>query len=367
MMKGAQGNCWRRKSVDVTKCSTGTKFDTWVMTSVAPPSPPPPPTPPMPSSEFPTTVPAFMKAFVEGLLSDSGADAHKCEGVAADFASAMETLGHTAVAATKAVAAAVEGAKEKCVPVAKDALKLAVSMLQDAFHPQRLAEHFQATRTDVLAEIGFALEALAKKDFKSSGNNAGKFTRRLIEGPQESQDASFLNSKAQTPETANTVASIAGYVVTYWAAAAMTQDSLASESPEEWGDFLEGLLEGLMSDGSDFSDCMATIPVVKQAVKTAKKGIGRQLAATAVAAKAAKRSCGILAGDAERLAKAAFYDLKHPDQVAQNFHDAQYGLLMDLGHGFVALAKNDYAQAGDLMGMAVRRLIEGRPTSTVVV
>merc|ERR1711988_412153 len=193
------------------------------------------------------------------------------------------------------------------------------------------------------AEIGFALEALAKKDFKSAGDNAGKFTRRLIEGPQDSQDAN-LYSEAQMTETANTVASIAGYVVTYWAAAAMTEDSLASESPEEWGDFLEGLLEGLMSDGSDFSDCMATIPVVKQAVETAKKGIGRQLAATAVAAKAAKQSCGILAGDAERLAKAAFYDMKHPDQGAQNFHDAQYGLLMDLGHGFVALAKNDYAQ-----------------------
>merc|ERR1711912_150218 len=114
-------------------------------------------------------------------------------GDAADFASAMETLGHTAAAATKkAVAAAVEGATEKCAPVAKDALKLAVSMLGDVFHPARLSEHFQATRTDVLAEIGFAFEALAKKDFKSAGDNAGKFTRRLIEGPQESQDANAL-------------------------------------------------------------------------------------------------------------------------------------------------------------------------------
>merc|ERR1719487_1170418 len=202
-------------------------------------------------------------------------------------------------------------------------------------------------------------------DFKSAGDNAGKFTRRLIEGPQESQDAnaeyaSFLKSKAQKPETANTVASIAGYVVTYWAAAAMTQDSFASESPEEWGDFLEGLLEGLMSDGSDFSHCTATIPVVKRAVETAKRRIGQQLAATAAAAKAAKQSCGVLAGDVERLAKAAFYDLKHPDQVVQNFHDAQYGLLMDLGQGFEALAKNDYAQAGDFIGMAVRRLTEGK-------
>jgi len=176
-----------------------------------------------------------------------------------------------------------------------------------------------------------------------------------------------LNSKAQTPETANTVASIAGYVVTYWGAATMTQSKLASESPEEWGDFLEGLLEGLMSDASDFSDCMATVPVVKQAVETAKTKMGQQRDATEAAAKVAKQSCGVLAGDMERLANAAFYDLLHPDQVVQNFHDVQYDLLTNVGLGFEALAKNDYAQAGDHMGMAVRRLIEGKLTAAVMV
>jgi hypothetical protein len=391
-----------------------------------------------------------MKAFVEGLISDNGTDAKKCEGDVATFASAMENLAHTAVGTVQAVAAAVEEAKEKCTPVAKDAAKFAVSALGDVFHPERIAKNFQATKSDVLTQIGSALEALAKKDFRGAGDNAGKFTRRLIEGAQDANSVSdsdaytrigdvncykdhgavdlekdagqpcgemslgeceqkcdelsgcqaitvsatsggkvlcyrrgainmgqcdqqaagydtLLNSNAQLPEASNTIASFAIYAVTYWGAASMTQENLGSSSPENWGDFLEGLLEGLMSDGTDFSDCQSAIPVVGQALKTAKEKVVKSLAATMAAIAAAKQSCGTVASEVEKLAKAAFYDLKHPDQVLQNFEDAQYDFLMDLGQAFVALAKNDFSTAGDLMGMAVRRIIEGEQATTVIV
>jgi hypothetical protein len=445
---GTRGNCWRRKDVDVSKCQTSTEFDTWTLNSLPPPAPPAP-APPLPSSHFPTTEPTFMKALVEGLLSDDGTDAKKCENDAEAFAAAMEHLAQTAVGSTKAVAAAVEEAKSRCTPVARDSLKLAVSALGDLFHPGRIPKNFQASRSDILTEIGSALEALAKKDFKGAGNNAGKFTRRLLEGPQDADSLTsnytkmgdlncyqdhgatdlekevgkscgemsisqceakcdeltgcqgittvatqhsgmvlcyrrgnitvgrcdhnavgydtFLNKDAQMPVASNAIASIASYVVTYWGAAALTQDNLASESPETWGEFLEGLLEGLMSDGSDFSDCASAIPVVGEAVKTAKEKIGKSLAAAGAAAKVAKQACGMLAGDVAKLAKAAFYDLEHPDQVVQNFQAVQYDVLMDLGQSFIALAKNDYSTAGDRMGMSLRRIIEGKQGAAVLV
>jgi len=293
---------------------------------------------------------------------------------------------------------------------------------------------------------------LAKKDFKSAGNNVGKMNRRIIEGPQEldiisapqssyttmrdlncytghgatdlekeagepcgemslseceqkcdeldacqgitvssksgsnkvlcyrrgsinvgqcDHDAqgytTLLNTKASLPEASNTVGSIVMYVVTYWSAAAMTQDNLASESPEDWGSFVEGLLEGLMSDGTDFSDCQAQIPDVFEAVKAAKQKVGSALAAAMTAAQIAKHSCGVVTGDVVRLAKAAFNDLKHPDQVMQNFQTAQYNILTYLGEAFIALAKDDYSTAGNDMGMAFRRVIEGKQTTTVIV
>jgi len=363
----------------------------------------------------------------------------------------MVNVAQTAVGSAKAVAAAVEEAKEACTPVAKDALKLAGSALGDLFHPGRIGKNYQGARKDVLTEIGTALECLAKKDFKGAGDNVGKFNRRIIEGPQELEFSSFtespyttmrdlncysshgatdlekeagmpcgemslgeceqkcdeldacqgitvsskpggmvlcyrrgsinvdqcdheaqgyttlLNTKANLPEASNTIGSIVMYVVTYWSAAAMTQENLASESPEDWGSFLEGLLEGLMSDGTDFSDCTAKIPDVFEAVKTAKQKVGAALAAAMTAAKVAKHSCGIVAGDVMKLAKAAFHDLLHPDQVLQNFQNAQYNILMEMGQAFIALANNDYSSAGDNMGMAFRRIIEGNETTTVIV
>jgi len=165
MVKGDSVNCWRRKTIDLSKCRQKTEFDTLVKDVPTPPSPPTP----APSGPFPTSVPAFMKAFVEGLLSDDGKDAKKCEHDVEAFASDMETLGRTSVGATKAVAAAIEEAKGTCSAVAKDALKLATSALNVVFHPGRIAKNYQDTRADVLSEIGSALEDLAKKDFKSAG------------------------------------------------------------------------------------------------------------------------------------------------------------------------------------------------------
>merc|ERR1719183_1728400 len=105
MMKGETGGCWRRKAIDLSKCQTKTKFDTWVKDTPAPSPPAPAPSPPVPAGAFPTTVPAFIKAFVEGVLSDGGSDAKQCEGDAASFASAMENLAEETVGSAKAVAA----------------------------------------------------------------------------------------------------------------------------------------------------------------------------------------------------------------------------------------------------------------------
>jgi len=448
----SKGNCWRRKHVTLSRCDKHTEYDTYVMDAPPAPTPPAPtppaPTPPGPSPPFAPTDPAFIRGFIEGLLSDNGTDAKHCESDVGSFGKAMVNLGETTAEALKAVASAVEIAREKCTPVAKDAAKLAINALGDFFHPGRIAKNYQATRTDVLEEIGYALEALANKDFKGAGNNVGKFNRRLIEGAQDSlaETSSYtlmgdlncytghgavdlespagqpcgemtlqeceakcdelddcqgittspadggkilcyrrgaivigkcdheamgystlLNIKAPLPTESDTVATVAIHAVTYWGFAAKSQTNLGSDSPLDWGSFLEGLLEGLMSDGTDFSDCTAQIPFVAQALKDAKTKVGNSLAATKAAAQAAVKSCGTVAADVGRLALAAFSDLRHPDQVVQHFTDSQYDILMDLGKAFEALAVNSYSSAGTLAGMAFRRIIEGKQASVIFV
>jgi hypothetical protein len=366
---GEAGTCFRRKDVKLSECAAQSpSYDTWVKDPTPGPSPPPPPTPPSPgppTNLFPGTDPAFIKAFVEGLVSDNGTDAKACEHDTAAFASSMVNLGKTAVEEVKAVSAVVEKAKETCTPVAEDAKKFVGCTLGDFFHPLRIGKNYQAKRTDILTEIGLALEALANKDFKGAGNNVGKFNRRLIEGPQTELPQS-LPMKDDMQES-DVIGTVVLYVATYWGFATQTQGSLATETPDDWGSFLEGLLEGLMSDGTDFSDCAATIPVVGQTLEVAKKKVGEALAATMTAAKIAKQSCGKVAGDVAKLAAAAFYDLKHPDEVLQNFQDAQYDILTDLGQAFISMAHNDNTAAGTEMGMAFHRIIEGEPAKTVLV
>jgi len=311
-----------------------------------------------------------MKAFVEGLLSDGGTDAKKCERNVRAFAVDMENLGKTSVGATKAVAAAIEAAKDSCTPVAGDALNLASSALNVLFHPGRIAKNYQDSRTEILSQIGAALEDLAKKDFKDAGKNVGMMNRRLIEGPVAAKALPILEHQVQVQDAsrvADTVASIAIYSTTYWGAAALTKENLASTSAENWGDFLEGLLEGLMSDGTDLSDCTVSVGAVGQAVHAAKEKIGISLSTTMAAAETAKKSCGTVAGDVGRLAVAAFNDLLHPDNVFKNFQDLKFDIEMDLGKAFESLAQSDYSASGNLMGMAIRRVIEGGGMQNTVV
>jgi len=358
-IKGNTVNCWRRKTIVLSECRQNTEYDTWVKDAPSPPSPSPTP----PSGPFPTNVPAFMKAFVEGLLSDHGTDAKKCESNVKEFAVDMENLALTSVGATKAIVAAIEAAKDTCTPVANDALLLATSALNVLFHPGRVAQNYKDSRTEILSQIGSALEDLAKKDFKGAGKNVGMMNRRLIEGPVAADVFRNVDQQVQgqddSNKTADTVASIAVYSTTYWGAAALTQDNLASTSAENWGDFLEGLLEGLMSDGTDLSDCTGSFALVGQAVKSAKEKIGMSLSTTMAAAATAKRSCATVAGDVGKLAVAAFNDLLHPDNVFKNFQDLKFDIEMDLGKAFESLARNDYSTSGNLMGMAIRRVIEG--------
>jgi len=176
----------------------------------------------------------------------------------------------------------------------------------------------------------------------------------------------FVNPAVQMTSTSSAVASVAVFAVVHWGAATMSQSGMQSASATNWGDFFDGVLEGLLSDGSDLGDCVAKISAVKEALQVAKEHIGKSLAATLTAAKVAKQSCGVVAKEAEKLALSAFNCIKHPDQVAQNFKDTQFDLLMELGGAFEALAGNDYTTAGTLMGMSIRRVFEGKQNTVIV-
>jgi len=133
-----------------------------------------------------------------------------------------------------------------------------------------------------------------------------------------------------------------------------------------WGDFLEGLLEGLMSDGTDLSDCVGKFSEVGQALEQAKEHVGKALADVKTAADIGMRSCGVVAGDTWKIAKAAFSDILHPDRVLQNVQATQYEFLNEFGEGLQALAINDYPTAGTLVGMAIRRALEGAQATIIV-
>jgi len=432
-------SCWRRKNLQLAQCQTGTSYDTWVQT-------------PTQASGFATAHPEFIKAFIEGILSDNGTDVKKCEGDVGPFALALLNLVQTSVGAEKAVAAAVEEAKQKCSVVEREAKKLAFSALQDVFHPKNIAQNFNATRKDVLEDFGQALEMMAKKDYRNAGDKVGMSARRILEGAQESDSLpsaytkmgemncyadngatdleqevgqpcgkmtvdqckkecdelagcqgitvshwlpedsegmvlcyrrgsikvdqcdhqaqgydTFVNPAVQMSSTSSAVATVAVFAVTHWGAATMSQSDMPSATAANWGDFLEGVLEGLMSDGSDLDDCEAKISAVREALDAAKEHVGKAAAAAIAAGKVAKQSCGVVAKEAEKLALATFSDIKHPDQLVQHFTDTQFDFLMEMGKAFEALAGNDYTTAGTQMGMAMRRAFEGKQANTVIV
>jgi len=434
--------CWRRKNVQLAQCETDPLYDTWVQI----------PTPPVPASGFAATNPEFIKAFIEGILSDNGTDVKKCELNAVGFAENLLNLVQTSVGAEKAVAAAVEETKGKCTVVEAEAKKLSFSALQDVLHPKRLAQNFAATQKDVLEDFGQALEMMAKNDFRNAGDKVGMSARRIVEGAQETNSLpsaytklgemncyadngatdlekevgqpcgkmtvdqckkkcdelagcqgitvshwlpedsdgmvlcyrrgsikvgqcdhqaegydTFVNPAVEMTTTSSAVATVAFFAVTHFGAATMPQSDMPSATPANWGDFLEGVLEGLMSDGSDLGDCEATVPAVREAVNAAKEQVGKASAAAIAAGKIAKQSCGVVATEGEKLALATFRDIKQPDQVVQHFKDTQFDFLMEMGKAFEALAGKNYTTAGTQMGMAMRRALEGKQANTVIV
>jgi len=366
-MTGAtKTSCWRRKHINLAKCLAGPskhskKYDTWIK------RPTPAPTPaPVPSEGFPTTRPQFIRGFIEGLNSDNGDDAKDCEKKAAAFASAVGTLAETAVGEVKSVAAAVDTAMKTCAVVAQDAEKLALNTIEDIFHPSRVTKNYEATRTDVLDMFGKAVELMAQKDFRGAGGKVGMASRRIIEGPQNTkwqssakhQDyGALFNQDAGNSSTPNLVASVAVFAVTHWGAASLAHGSESTIA--NWGGFLAGVLEGLMSDGTDLSDCIGEASKVGRVLEQAMEHVGKTLADVKKVADIARSSCDTLAVDTWKLAKAAFNDILHPDQVIQNVQATQYDFLMEVGGSLQALAKNDDRKAGTLMGMAIRRALEG--------
>jgi len=170
-------------------------------------------------------------------------------------------------------------------------------------------------------------------------------------------------------ETHN-IASFALYALAQWGLVSSQQTGLGSTlETATFGDFLEGLLEGLISDTDDFSKCVAEAPKVGSALKQAKATVTTAARKAMTAAVEAKRSCVVVFHEGEKLAGATFADIKNPSQVMTNIQATQVAFLTDLGKSLEALAANDFVTAGTLSGMALRRAVEGAQSSmsTVIV
>merc|ERR1712224_649820 len=164
------------------------------------------------------------------------------------------------------------------------------------------------------------------------------------------------------------ISSMTMYAVAHGGLASTQQPAAVDfASTQNLGDFLTGVLEGLMSDGDDFSQCAAEVPVVASALKKAVTSIATAAGKAAAAAKEAATSCVVVLKDGVKLAKSMFHDIKHPAEIFRNIADTETDFLMDLGKSLEALAVNDFPKSGTLMGMALRRALEGNNSTASVV
>jgi len=309
---------------------------------------------------FPTIQLPFVLGLLEGLISDNGTVAKRCGGDAVAFASALKGLAVTTIGEVKAVAAAVEEAQKVCSAVEKDVEKLALNAFMDLLHPTRITQNFAACRAEILDDFGHALQLLAIKDFKDAGQKVGMGARRLVEGKDDANSLALTDPPSNTTDShALAVATITVFTVSHWGASTMANDYLPNATAEQWGNFLAGVLEGLLSDGTDLQDCQAQFPKVRDAVELAMAKVGKALVDLKAAFRVAEQSCGLAAADVWKLLKAAFNDIRHPDQIAKNIAATQYDFLNDLGLSLEALAVNKYDNAGILMGMSLRMALEG--------
>lgn len=179
----------------------------------------------------------------------------------------------------------------------------------------------------------------------------------------------FVNKHAQLPaNSAAVVASLAMYAVGHWALASTQQKVMATALvPENFGDFLGGVLEGLLSDGDDLSKCTVELPVVASALKKAATTVAAAVGKAIVAAKEAATSCVVVLQDGVKLAGSIFKDIRHPQQIVSNINATQFDFLTDLGDGLEALGRDDFPTAGTLMGMALRRALEGDTATPLTV
>jgi hypothetical protein len=178
----------------------------------------------------------------------------------------------------------------------------------------------------------------------------------------------FVNKKVEAPASSpSIISSMALYAVAHWGlASTQNSDMVNSLTPENFGNFLEGVLEGLMSDGDDFSKCAAEVPVVASTLKKAMATVATAAFKAIAAATEAGKTCVVVLKEGMKLAGSMFNDIRHPTQIFQNIAATETDFLIDLGKGLEALAVNDFPTSGTLMGMALRRALEGNSTASVV-
>jgi hypothetical protein len=394
--------------------------------------------------------PKWLRGAIEGLLSDDGADAKKCEGDFASFGSAVIAFVGAAVESAKDVEAVVRQAQQMCSPVEQDAKRLVMNLFQDLTHPKRIMQNIGSTRSEFYDELGKSLVLLAQKDFRGSGDNVGMAVRRALEGAQPTESPpytklanlncwkdhgavdlenttglpcgimsieecekkcdslpacqgitiwhipnqpeqvqcfrrgsvqvdkcdtgangfdTFVNKKVEAPASSpSIISSMALYAVAHWGlASTQHSDMVTALTPENFGNFLEGVLEGLMSDGDDFSKCAAEVPVVASTLKKAMVTVATAAFKAIAAATEAGKTCVVVLKEGMKLAGSMFNDIRHPTQIFQNIANTETDFLIDLGKGLEALAVNDFPTSGTLMGMALRRALEGNSTASVVI
>lgn len=205
---------------------------------------------------------------------------------------------------------------------------------------------------DLMVEFGSSLKAYEGKQYEECGRQLGMALHRVVVGKPHS---------STTPLPASTTAS----------------PSTTTPDPQRRRQILEGLMEGFVSDQPDLKGCVggagtafgdvgkALKDIVKKDLADVANGL-RKLAAALDVVPGAMKECKASEADVKEIVHVLneFKGLKKftlhvSDDVIRNYKD----LMVEFGSSARAYEGKQYEECGRQLGMALHRVVVGKPPS----